>query len=314
MSDRGLPEPEDDHEHGGQHVEPDPVDRGNLVPGEVGTDEQLVEERERDGQVGVDVQPVPRLVRESPARRSQRRHADKQEEREPDEAPQDELELRQQVDELGDDRAAVAQGPAGQREHDVTADEPYRGEPQPPVGPCEPVRPERLVQPRTAAHQDELDQGEVGPQEGGDLPGGGKRASGRPELLEPAVADPHQDDEDAVGDEQRRDIPAGDAPPARQRDGTGTRRAGGCHEAMVGGGDENRLREWQLPWRKTAALPVGRRRSHEERRESPIIQAGGPERPMRERQPRPFVSCSWTSITPLSATESTTMDCGFAMS
>ena len=86
------------------------------------------------------------------------------------------------------------------------------------------VHPEHLVEPRAARHQDELDEREVGPVQGGQLADRGELAAERGELVEAAVAEPHREDEATVADQEGDDLGAADRPGPRQRDRA--RRAG----------------------------------------------------------------------------------------
>jgi hypothetical protein len=59
-----LAEPEDQDGRAGKDIQPDPVQAGHRVVGEVGPDHELVRERQGDREIGVQVDPVPELVRQ----------------------------------------------------------------------------------------------------------------------------------------------------------------------------------------------------------------------------------------------------------
>ena len=204
---------------GGDDVQADPVQRGELVVHEVRADEQLVQEGEGDGEVGIEVEAVPGFVREPAPGCPDGADADEDEQPEPGRRPQHVRIGRQEHRELVDDARAIAHRVAGRREDAVGADQPDRREPEPTMRHGEAVHAEGFVEPRAAAHEHELDQREVGAEERRELAGGGQRAGRRPELVEAAVADPQQDDEHAVPDEQRHDVRLPDPPAPRQRHG-----------------------------------------------------------------------------------------------
>jgi hypothetical protein len=161
--------------------------------------------------------PVPRLVGEPAASRLDRADRDSQEETAADERHQDIRIGRDERPELDHRVAAIAQPIADRREQDVARQEPDTGEAQPAMGGHEPVRPEDLVEPRTARHQHELDEGDVGPIQGGELADRAEPAAERVELVQAAVMDPHPQDEDAIPDEDRQDVGRGDRPGSRER-------------------------------------------------------------------------------------------------
>ena len=59
----GVADAEDEHEPDRDQVEPDPVQRRDLVVHEVGADEELMQEPERDREIGIEMDAVPRLAR-----------------------------------------------------------------------------------------------------------------------------------------------------------------------------------------------------------------------------------------------------------
>ena len=73
------------------------------------------------------------------------------------------------VTELRDDVAPVAHRVPDGREHAVAEEQPDRRETQPAMGDRQAVHPEDLVEPRAARHEDELDEREIGAEQGRDL-------------------------------------------------------------------------------------------------------------------------------------------------
>ena len=104
-----LADAEDEDERGGDDVERDPVADRDRVVDEVGADEDLVEEAERDREVGVEVEPVPRLVRQAAARGTDRGDRHEPEQRAADDRHQDVRVGRHERDASVDDVAAVAE-------------------------------------------------------------------------------------------------------------------------------------------------------------------------------------------------------------
>jgi hypothetical protein len=201
--------------------------------GEVRADEQLVEERERHGEVRVDMEPVPGLVAHPPAGRGHRGEAHQEEEPEAHHRPQDVRVARHEVQRLGHDVLAVAEGPAGQRQDGVPADQPDRREADPAVGPREPVGSDRLVQPRATGHEDDADEREVGAHQRGELAGGGERAAQGVELVEATVADPHEEDQHGVAGNERDHVDRAQPPLARERHAARSGGGHGCHGRPV---------------------------------------------------------------------------------
>ena len=158
----------------------------------------------------------------------------------------DEVEGREDRPGLAEEGAAVAPRVSGGDEEAVRRDQPDGREADPTMGAGEPVHPERLVEPRDPGHEDELDEGKVRADEARGLPDRDEGSTGCPELGDPAVSDPHGQDEDAVPDQDRDHVAAGDRPDPGQRDGAGRRRAlaicGGGHDEMVRVVDERSLR------------------------------------------------------------------------
>ena len=179
-----LPEPEDEDGRDGQDIQPDPVQAGHRIVGEVGPDHELMGEGQGDGQVGVQVDPVPCLVRQASAGRPHRADRDRHEQREPGDRPQHERVRRDQRPGLADHRLAVAEPIADRRRQGMDTEQPDTAEPDPAVSRGEPVHPERLLQPWAARHEDELDQDKVRPEQGRQLSDRGEEARRR---VEPGV-------------------------------------------------------------------------------------------------------------------------------
>ena len=104
-----LADPEDEHERGGRHVQRDPVADRDRVVDEVGADEQLVEEPEGDREIGVQVEAVPRLVRQPAPGGPDRADRHQREQAAADQRHQHVRVGRDQRQELADDVAAVAE-------------------------------------------------------------------------------------------------------------------------------------------------------------------------------------------------------------
>ena len=107
------------------------------------------------------------------------------------------------------------------------------------MGDGEPVHAEDLVEPRASRHQDELDEREVRPEQGGQLADRRELAAERGQLVESAVTEPHGEDEHAVGDEHRDDLRGTHRPGAWQRDRA--RRSAG--HRLAGHGSNRAVRE-----------------------------------------------------------------------
>ena len=117
---------------------------------EIVADVELVEEPERDRQIGVEVDAVPRLVGETAASGLDRADRDDYEDATADERHQHVRIGRDERPELDHDVAPVAQGVADGDEQSVGKEEPRAREAEPAMRPGETVHPEDLVEPRAA--------------------------------------------------------------------------------------------------------------------------------------------------------------------
>ena len=153
-----LAETERQQDAEGDHVQRDPVKRRELIGGEVDSDEELVEEAEGDGQVRVEVDCVPGLVRRMAFHGSDRAEAHDDEQEERDGRPQNVRIGQHQGEELVDRRDPDAHRIADGRQDRVEDDQPDGPESDPTVGVRDPVLAEDLVQP---AKDDQVGQTQV---------------------------------------------------------------------------------------------------------------------------------------------------------
>ena len=190
-----------------------------------------MEEAEGDGEVDVEVDRVPGLVRGAGSGRSNRADGHDDEEPECYDRPQHVGIGVHQREELVDDVGVDAHRVTDGREDPVEDEKPDRGEPDPAVCGGDPVLPEDLVEPGAPGHQYQLAQDEVGAVQGADLAGGGEDAGRGAELVEAAVADPHADDQQADAAEDGVEVVGRNGPDPRGGNATGLtgrrRRMGG---------------------------------------------------------------------------------------
>jgi hypothetical protein len=84
------------------------------------------------------------------------------------------------------------------------------------VGVGEAISSERGIQPRRSRHQEELDEREERPDQGGELSRCRRESGDRAELIEAAMADPHRQDQDDVCGKETRRRPQGGSKAAMQ--------------------------------------------------------------------------------------------------
>jgi len=219
----GLTEPEHDDRDDRDDVQADPVGLGHRIREEVGPDDELVGETEGHAQVGIQVDEVPGLVRETSARHPHRRDAHGDQHHQPDGTHEDVRIRRQERPRLGQEVAAARQGKARRRQDGVGDEEPHAAETDPAVPAREARQTDQPIQPRAPRHQHQADQREVRPEQGRDLARGDEQGSRGRQSVEAAMADPHPDDEQPIPDRDRQDI-------ARQQ------RARGWHVDPTAGG------------------------------------------------------------------------------
>ena len=93
----------------------------------------------------------------------------------------------------------------------------------------EPIAPEDMIEPRGTRHEEQLEEREEGPDQGGQLADRDGDAADRVELIESAVADPHKHDQDEIGPHEPDHVLGAELP--RSLDGARRRRerrAGAC--------------------------------------------------------------------------------------
>ena len=173
----GRPDPprEQRAEHG--DVERDPPHTRDAVAAEVGADRELMRERERDREVRVQVDRVPRLPRELAARRARGRHAHCDQEPETDDRHEHVGIVRDEVARLRDERHVAALRVPERREHGVPDQQPHRREAVPAVPHRQAIETDAPLEPRDARHQQQLEQHRVGTGERGELAGRGRDAA-----------------------------------------------------------------------------------------------------------------------------------------
>ena len=171
-------------------VQPDPPHTSDAVGAEVGTDGDLVCDREHNREVRVEVDRVPRLPPELAPGDSNGRRSHDEQEPEANVRHQHVGIVRDEVTRLTEQREMGTLGVADGREHRVAEEQHRRREAVPPMPHCEPIEPDVPLQPREPGHQQQLEQHGIGAGERGQLPGRGRHTSRAAHRLRPAVTDP----------------------------------------------------------------------------------------------------------------------------
>ena len=207
---RGHPEPEQ-HDGGERRdVQALPVGAGGRVADELAPGGDLVAEGERDRQVRVEVDEVPRLVAQPPPHDHERAHHHRDQDHEPGDRRDDAGIAAQQPPDLLRQRDAVAERVAGRDRRGVHDQQRQRDLPVPAVPDRQAVEADGPVEHRDAGEQQHLDEHEVGAEQAAQPPQAGQRARRVLDLAEPAGAPPQAHDDRAVGEREQRRRPAGD--------------------------------------------------------------------------------------------------------
>ncbi len=260
-ADQRLPDPE--HQHGPERrdVEPDPVAARERVADEVAPRRDLVGEGQRDGQVGVEVHEVPRLVAQPPPHDDHRadRHADQQDE--PRDGGDDARVGADHAPQLVEDPEPVGQrvprgDHRGVREQQRQA---RRAAPAVPAGQA--VEPHQPVEHRQAGDEQDLHERERRAHQSAQAAQTGERARRVRELGHPARAPPQPDDDRRVGARQQPQRPHGRGVPGPGHgcdgDGRGGQQ-GGLGRRHPGHSDGRALVRQCVSGRSRAVTPIGR--------------------------------------------------------
>ena len=224
----GHADPEHDDGRQRAEVERLPVGARGRVAHELAPGRDLVAEGERDREVRVEVDEVPRLVAQPPPHDHERADDDRDEDDQPGERGDDAGIAAQQPPDLGRQRHAVADRVAGRDRRGVDDQQRQRDLPVPAVPDRQAVEPDGPVEHRDARQQQHLDEHEVGAEQAAQAAEPGQRARRVLDLADAARAPPQAHDDRAVGQREQRRRPAGEQPPGRGHGPRVRAQPGGC--------------------------------------------------------------------------------------
>lgn len=227
---------EAEHEADDGDIECHPVAFRDRIAAQVRPNHQLVPEAERDRQIQIQMDEVPRLVRQPATCSADGEGGSHDQERGTGRGHEHVRILTDKTCQLGRQGDTITSCVPRSGEQDVTEDQPCACETEPAVPARQQVEAEDVLQPGDARHQHDLHQRRVCPEEGRELAGRGETSAHVAGRREASVAQPHAHDEDGVADDHGENIAGADAPPSRD----GEDHRAGCppprraHHATVG--------------------------------------------------------------------------------